>query len=236
MSTETHESTTASQSDPPPRRPGRRVLRYGLRTVAVLIPLLFLGLLAFGVVAQSPSTTIDDSLARGQSVLAPAFKLDVLQKGNLGPRLGPELAAPLRAGRLSLSELRGVPVLLNFWASWCVPCAQEAPTLERTWRTQARPRGVLFLGLDMQDAAPDGRNFMHHFGIDYLNIRDPGNDVALSYGATGLPETFFISRSGKIVGHVIGESSAAQLDQGIAAALSGQVASARHGGAQRPTR
>jgi len=218
VSTETRDTSTPSQPEPPPRQPARRLLRYGLRTVAVLIPLLLIGLLAFGLVAQSPNTTIDDSLAQGQSILAPAFHLDVLQRGNLGPRLTAELAVPLRAGRLSLSELRGVPFVLNFWASWCVPCAQEAPTLERAW-ARARPRGVLFLGLDMQDATPDGRNFMHHFGIDYLNIHDPSNEVALSYGVTGLPESFFISRAGKIVSHVIGESSSAQLKQGIAAAL-----------------
>jgi len=236
VTTETPESTTASQPEPPPRRPARSLVRTALHAVAVLIPLLLLGLLAFGVAAQSPSTTIDDSLARGHSILAADFRLDVLQKGNLEPRLSPALAAPLSSGRLSLRELRGVPVVLNFWASWCVPCAQEAPALERAWRAQARPRGVLFLGLDMQDAAPDGRNFMHHFGIDYPNIRDPGNDVALNYGVTGLPETFFISRAGKIVGHVIGESSSSQLIQGITAALRGQVASPGRGGAQRPTR
>ncbi len=199
-----------------------------MRAAAVSIPLLLVGLLAFGVTAKSPSTVIDDSLTRGQSVAAPSFQLAVLQ----------------------------VPVVLNFWASWCVPCAEEAPVLEQTRRAHARSRGVLFLGLDMHDVRSDGprarrsaprraavaeraawgRSFMHLFGIDYLNIRDPSNPVALSYGATGLPETFFISRSGKIVGHVIGDSSASQLDQGIAAALSGQVAGARRGGAQRPTR
>jgi len=217
-------------------KPARRAGRYAARALAAAVPVLFLGLLVFGVIVQNPSTTIDDNLASGRATPAPAFSLAVLRDGNLGSRLERQLAGPLSHGRLSLRELRGVPVVLNFWASWCVPCAQEAPLLERIWRGQAKPRGVLFLGLNMQDVTSDADNFMNHFGVDYLNIRDPSNDVARSYGVTGLPETFFISPSGLIVGHVIGETSAAQLRDGIDAALSGRVAGARHGGAQRPTR
>jgi len=203
--------------------------------MVVSIPLLFLVLLVFGVLAQSPSTTIDDSLAQDQAPPAPAFSLALLRQGDLPKALDSQLAGALRDGRVSLRELRGVPVVLNFWASWCVPCAQEAPLLERTWRAQARPRGVLFLGLNMQDITSDADSFMNRFGVDYLNIRDPHNDVARQYGVTGLPETFFIGRSGQVVGHVIGESTPAQLQAGMAAALSGQVAGARHGGARRPT-
>ena len=224
----------ARQRDPPGRR-ARHAARYAVRATAILIALLFLALLGFGVLAQSPTTTIDDSLAKGQAAPAPAFSLAVLRHGNLGPRLGPQLAAPLRDGRLSLRELRGVPVVLNFWASWCPPCAQEAPLVERAWRVDARPRGVLLLGLDMQDLTSDAAGFMNRFRDDYLNIRDPTNDVARRYGVTGLPETFFISRSGRVVGHVIGEVTGAQLKTGIAAALHGQVTSARRGGPQRST-
>ena len=215
--------------------PGRRAARHLLRATAIAIPSLFIALLVFGVLAQSPSTTIDDSLARGQSTPAPAFSLALLRHGNLGARLETRVANALGDRRISLRELHGVPVVLNFWASWCTPCAQEAPLIERTWRTEARPRGVLFLGLNMQDLPTDATGFMNRFGVDYLNIRDPSNDVARSYGVTGLPETFFISRSGRVVGHVIGESSAAQLSVGIAAALRGRVIGARHGGAQRST-
>jgi cytochrome c biogenesis protein CcmG/thiol:disulfide interchange protein DsbE len=108
--------------------------------------------------------------------------------------------------------------------------------LERTWRQQARPRGVLFVGLDMQDITSDARDFMHEFRIDYLNIRDPSNDVARRYGVTGVPETFFISSAGAIVGHVIGVTSPTQLREGIAAAVDGRPHAARQGGAQGATR
>ncbi len=95
---------------------------------------------------------------------------------------------------------------------------------------------MLFVGLDMQDVTEDARTFTRHFNIDYLNIRDPTNDVARHYGATGVPETFFISARGDVVNHVIGVVSTAQLQAGIAAAVAGRPHAARQGGAQRPTR
>jgi len=223
-------------SDPAvkPQRAGPA--RWVLRGLAARLPLLFIGLLIYGVTAQSPNKTIDDALSRGQTPAAPLFRLAALQGGSLGTLLQPTLAAVFRGRSVALRELRGTPVLLNFWASWCVPCQEEAPTLERAWRQQARPGGVLLVGLDMQDVTSDARSFMRHYAIDYPNIRDPTDAVARTYGATGVPETFFIGASGQIVGHVIGASSATQLTAGIAAASAGRVQRARHGGEQRPLR
>jgi cytochrome c biogenesis protein CcmG, thiol:disulfide interchange protein DsbE len=212
------------------------VVRKALRGAAVLVPLLFIGLLAYGVINKSPKTGIDDSLARSQPVAAPGFELAVLQRGDLGPILAPRLRGALADGRVSLNELRGTPVVLNFWASWCIPCREEAPLLQRTWRNQARPAGALFLGLDMQDLTGDARDFLREFGIDYLNIRDPSNPVARRYGVTGVPETFFITARGQIVGHVVGVTSPTQLRAGIAAARSGRTAGAQRGGEQKPVR
>lgn len=222
-----------SESDPtpiPPTRSGR--LRWLIPALSAAIVSAFVALLAYGVVAQNPNTTIDDNLAHGRSTPAPPFRLAVLQHGSLGLLLEPKLGAKLARPWLSLSELRGTPVVLNVWASWCVACQLEAPTLERAWRTQARPHGVLFLGLDTQDAAPDARTFMRRYHIDYPNIRDPSNDVPLSYGVTGVPETFFITAGGRIVGHIIGLSTTAQLTAGIRAARSGNVQDTLQGGAQ----
>ena len=223
---------TQPAANPAPSR--ARPLRWLLRGLAATIPVGLLALLIYGVMAQSPNASIDDALSRGQMMVAPPFRLDVVQQGSLGAPLQPRLADVFGKPRVALSELRGTPVVLNFWASWCVPCQEEASTLERAWRKRARPHGVLFLGLDMQDVTDDANRFIRHYMIDYPNIRDPTNDVARAYGATGVPETFFISAKGEIVGHIIGSSSSAQLTAGIDAALVGHVQSTRRGGEQRP--
>lgn len=225
---------TDPDAKPAPSRAGP--VRWMLRALAASVPAGLLALLIYGVMAQSPNTSIDDALSRGQTTIAPSFRLDVLQAGSLGTPLQPKLAGVFGRPAVALSELHGTPVVLNFWASWCVPCQEEALTLERAWREQARPRGVLFVGLDMQDVTTDAHSFMRHYAIDYPNIRDPSNDVARTYGVTGVPETFFISAQGRIVGHVIGASSTAQLTGGINAALAGHVQRARQGGEQRPLR
>jgi cytochrome c biogenesis protein CcmG/thiol:disulfide interchange protein DsbE len=142
----------------------------------------------------------------------------------------------LEDGAVASEELRGRPYVLNFWASWCVPCREEAPFLQETWR-RARERGdVLLVGLNMQDLTEDARDFLRDFDIDYLNIRDPANEVARRFGVTGVPETFFISAEGDVVGHVIGVVSAEQLRAGMRAALGGRPTPTREGGGRRPTR
>lgn len=213
--------------------PGRA--RLALRATGLLLATAFVALLTYGVLAQAPDTTIDDQLARARTAPAPGFELEVLQRGEPGPKLLRRLRRPLADGRLSLAELRGTPVVLNYWASWCIPCREEAPLLERTWRTEGRPRGVLFVGLDMQDVREDATAFLREFGISYPNVRDPGKTVAVKWGVTGIPETFFISDRGEIAGHVIGAISAEQMRDGIAAAVSGRPVGARTGGDRRPT-
>lgn len=222
----------SSPEDKPRRSTWSLVLRAGTVTSALLL----LALLVYGLVAQNPNTRIAEGLARAEAVRAPEFELPVLQRGDLGPELTRKLRAALRDDRIALSELRGTPVVLNFWASWCVPCREEAPTLERGWRKDARPRGVLFLGLDMQDIEGDARAFIREFDVSYLNVRDRRDDVARAYGVTGIPETFFIDGRGRAVGHVVGVVSQEQLRQGIDAARRGQIVGQRQGGDQRSTR
>jgi cytochrome c biogenesis protein CcmG, thiol:disulfide interchange protein DsbE len=195
----------------------------------------FLGLLAYGVISKAPNRAIDDSLAKEHAPPAPEVKLPVLARGELGPRLDSRLAPALADGQVTLAELRGTPVVLNFWASWCIPCRVEAPILETAWEQQ-RPRGLLILGLNMQDLSTDANNFISRYHNTYLNIRDEGGDTAHRWGVTGIPETFFISAAGRVVDHVIGAVSSDQLSAGIAAARSGRPIGAQSGGASRPTR
>lgn len=206
----------------------------GRAAAAVCVGLL-IALLVYGLMAKAPNTGIDDSLAQSRAIAAPGFELSVLADGTLGRGLSAKLQPALADRRIALEELRGTPVVVNFWASWCVPCRQEAPLLERSWR-DARGRGVLFVGLNMQDLTEDAREFMREFGVSYLNVRDPTNRVARRWGVTGLPETFFVTKRGEVVGHVIGVISEAQLRDGIAASESGRPAGARSGGDRRPTR
>jgi cytochrome c biogenesis protein CcmG/thiol:disulfide interchange protein DsbE len=195
---------------------------------------LFVGLLAYGLLTESSSTSIDESLAEGEAPPAPSFELEVLARGTLPGRLGAAERA-MADGSLALAELEGMPAMINLWASWCTPCREEAPRLQRGWERLGRS-GVLFLGLNMQDLTADARAFADEFGFSFPQIRDPSNDVARSYGATGIPETYFISARGRVVSHVIGVMSEEQLRAGVTAAKRGVVAGTRTGGDIRPQR
>ncbi|HEX9818580.1 MAG TPA: redoxin domain-containing protein [Methylomirabilota bacterium] len=104
---------------------------------------------------------------------------------------------------IDLASLRGKVVVLNFWASWCYPaCYEEAPVLERGWRAY-RDRGVVVLGIDIQDKDEAARKFINDFSLTFPNARDRSGQVSVDYGVYGVPETFFIDRDGRIrVKHV----------------------------------
>ena len=210
-------------------------MRTLVRVLPVVCVALFLALLAFGLLRQAPNETIETALADGRPVEAPGFELPLLERGELGETLSRRLAPALADDRLSLSELGGTPVVLNFWASWCTPCREEAPHLERAWRA-ARGKGIAFLGLNMQDVTSDARSYMREFDVTYLNVRDQSDAVSRKWGLTGIPETFFIRRDGKVVAHVIGAVSPTQLERGASAAESGQPLGSLDGGKRRATR
>lgn len=101
-------------------------------------------------------------------------------------------------GGTSLDQLRGRPIVLNFWASWCFPsCYEEAPALEAAWRTY-RDRGVVVAGVDIQDREADGRAFIERFKLSFPNGPDVQGKISIDYGVYGVPETFFISKDGTI--------------------------------------
>ena len=101
-------------------------------------------------------------------------------------------------GSFKLSDQRGKVVLVNFWASWCPPCREEAPVLERASQAY-KDKGVVLVGVDVWDTDKDARSFIQEFGITYSNGPDPNGEIAIEYGLTGVPETWFIDREGRLV-------------------------------------
>jgi cytochrome c biogenesis protein CcmG/thiol:disulfide interchange protein DsbE len=199
------------------------------RWLAVALTVPFVALLIYGLAAKGTSDAIDSALEEGRAPAAPEFTLEVLEQGTLPARLQESLGGALADGKVSVSELRGIPVVLNLWASWCTPCREESPRLREGWK-QLGPRGVAFLGLNIQDLRGDARAFSEEFGLTYPSVRDARRGVADDYGATGIPETFFVDARGRVVGHVIGVVSTDQLAAGVRAAVSGQVAGTVTGG------
>ncbi|MDX6514560.1 MAG: cytochrome c biosis protein CcmG, thiol:disulfide interchange protein DsbE [Gaiellaceae bacterium] len=125
-------------------------------------------------------------------------------------------------GKLSLASLRGRPVIVNFWATWCEPCKKESVELEQTYR-RYRSRGLVIVGVDTNDLTGDIEAFVRRYGLTYpIVVR--GERLSLTYGLTGVPESFLIDRRGRIVAHVPGgiNASAALHDsfaQGLAALM-----------------
>jgi cytochrome c biogenesis protein CcmG, thiol:disulfide interchange protein DsbE len=132
-------------------------------------------------------------------------------------------AKRIDGGTFDLSSVRGKPVVLNFWASWCIPCKSEAAVLEQQWQ-RYRSQGVVFLGIDYNDVSSDARKFLERHGVTYPTLLDGSGAIGDRYGLSGVPETYFIDRTGHIVGeHILGPITnatwKAAFDRGIKAAL-----------------
>ena len=140
--------------------------------------------------------------ARGERPEAPDFTLERLD----------------REGTLTLSSLRGKAVVLNTWASWCLPCKEEAPILEQLWSTE-RARGLVVVGLDAKDFRKDARRFVRRFELTFPIVYDGPGDIAGRYGVTGFPETFVLDRSGRVVDAFAGAISSDEDQERLRAAI-----------------
>lgn len=181
---------------------GRLALALALLGVVVLLGLLGYKLAATGgwfrggtglVSGAAPGIFTNGQLVQTAFRQAPDFTLQLFAGGSLG-----------------LADLRGRPVMVNFWASWCPPCRQEAPLLEQTWR-EYRGRGVTFIGVDIWDSEQDARKFLKDFDITYPTGPDPRGEISINYGLTGIPETYFIDARGQVLRKWIGPFTADSL-------------------------
>jgi cytochrome c biogenesis protein CcmG/thiol:disulfide interchange protein DsbE len=173
--------------------PARSRLQAAGRLLAYAAVLTLLGLLAWGLV-----------------------------EANGGPRevgAAPDFSLTGFDGRtVRLSELRGQVVIINFWASWCPPCREEAAYLEATWR-KYEGRGAVFIGVDWVDTEKEALAYIDEFDITYLNGPDLGTRIAQAYRIKGVPETFYVDKTGQLRGVHIGPLKAPELDNQIDALL-----------------
>ena len=147
------------------------------------------------------------------AVLAYGFRSD--PRAIPSPLVGrPAMALALTSyegAPMGLEALRGKVVLLNFWASWCYPaCYEEAPVLEAAWRAY-RERGLVVLGVDIQDTESAASRFIRQFGLSFPNAPDPKGKVSIDYGVYGVPETFVIDKQGRIRDKQVGSVTEAYL-------------------------
>jgi cytochrome c biogenesis protein CcmG/thiol:disulfide interchange protein DsbE len=147
-----------------------------------------------------------------------ALGLQRTQQGpiSIGDRVPNFTLTTFEGEQVELTDLEGKVVVLNFWASWCKPCEQEAADLENAWR-QYQPSGeVVFLGVDYVDTESEARAYLEKFGITYPNGPDLGTRISQAFRIKGVPETYFIDRNNTLQHVQIGPfSSLAQIQANI---------------------
>ena len=173
-----------------PQKVAGRRLPFGRRSLviaAVAVPVLaLLAILAWGSVTSGPAP---GGLAVNNDTVEQAA----------GGETAPEFSIALMGGgSISSHELRGRVVMVDFWASWCPPCREEAPVLAQVY-SEYRDRGVEFIGINLWDNAGDADVFVRQQGHLYPNGVDEGGKIAISYGVRGIPEKFFIDQEGRII-------------------------------------
>jgi cytochrome c biogenesis protein CcmG/thiol:disulfide interchange protein DsbE len=149
-----------------------------------------------------------------------------VQSAPASPLVGhraPDFTLPIWNGAPGAAEhlatLRGKPVVINFWASWCDPCREETPILEAAWQKHQKD-GIIFLGVSYQDKADAAQAFMKQYGVTYpVGPDDQNGSIAIAYGVVGAPETVFVDRSGMVAQKVGGALDDGTLERAIDALL-----------------
>jgi cytochrome c biogenesis protein CcmG/thiol:disulfide interchange protein DsbE len=174
-----------------------------LQAAAVLVVAFLIALLGWQVFRTDQGRALGSAVSAGSAPRAPDFTLEYLDGD----------------GKMRLSSLRGKVVVLNFWASWCLPCKDEAPILEAAWQ-RYRHRGLVVVGIDAQDFKGDGRRFAERYGLSYPILFDGHGSTLGRYGVSGFPETWFVDRQGRlVVERIQGPVTREKLDRNIRIAL-----------------
>jgi cytochrome c biogenesis protein CcmG/thiol:disulfide interchange protein DsbE len=174
--------------------------------LAIGLVAVLLGLLVWKVV-ENEGETVAQAVARGEQPPAPDFTLPPLD-GNAD---------------VSLSSLRGRPVVVNFWASWCDPCKDEAPFLQQMWE-RYRERGLVVIGVDTNDFRRDARRFVGRYGLTFPIAYDGPGKARDAYGVTGFPETYVVDPEGRVIDALVGgintDEDRSRLERAVQSVLS----------------
>ena len=144
--------------------------------------------------------------------VAPGFRLDALDGG----------------GSVDLARYSGKTVVVNFWASWCGPCEDEASTLESAWRRWSA-KGIEFIGVDSRDSTGAAKAFVEDQGVTYPIAVDASGGTAADYGVSAMPQTFVISSHDRVLSRIIGPVTEARIDGALEAAGADQSSAGSHG-------
>lgn len=185
-------STPDSAPDDPAPVPKRR------RTIGIALVVAALGGVAVLALTQGRAAERRSSDGGGGGGIAAPFNLENIRPGEPA---------------VSLESVRGKPVVVNFWASWCVPCRREMPAFEAV--SEAVGDRVAFVGINNKDYRDSALRFLEQTGARYPSGFDPGGTVAARYAVVGMPTTIFISRDGRVLERRLGEVSREELQQTI---------------------
>lgn len=176
--------------------------RSAVPTVVLVAALALVALLVYGVASKGTDKTLDDAINRGERPTAPGATRAL-------PVLGDD------ASTRSLAQYKGKVVVLNFWASWCDPCREEAPVLRRAQQRLQRTGAGTVLGATFNDTPDKSQAFVREYRLTFPMVRDVGTKLAREYGTRSLPETFVIDKQGKVVAISRGAISQSFLDRAI---------------------
>lgn len=143
-------------------------------------------------------------------------------KSHLAGKDVPEFRVTTLDGQeVTQADLAGKAVIVNFWNTWCIPCRQEAPALERFYADHAADDDFVMLGIVRDDSRSAVEKWVDNRGDDWTIAMDPGGNAALAFGTRGQPETFAISPDGLVVAYQLGPASVADLETMLSAARGG---------------